>query len=540
VAVRARVPAGAREGDRDIAVRPSVPCVMAPETPLVLRLNGRDVVLPGVSPTTTLLAAVRAAGLVGTKEGCGDGDCGACTVAVLSGGDDASDGAGSATYRAVNSCLVPVGSVVGRDVVTVEGVADADGGLHPVQQAMVDCAGSQCGYCTPGFVMSMFAGYHDPVARGAHGLDDDVVEGNLCRCTGYAPIRRACARLGRAPADGDVSAADGALGDIPVADGALGDIPVAGRADGDIPVAADRAERTVVAAGRTFHRPSTLADALALLAEHPDATVLAGGTDLGLELSHHRIDPQLTVSLEDVAELHTLQVTSTHLEVGAGVSLTRLEREAAGLLPALDEMLRWFAARQVRNRATLGGNLGTASPIGDLPPVLLALDAELLLTGPAGSRTVAVADYFTGYRQTVRAPGELVERVVVPLHPTEGAARRISWSYKVGKRGTDDISIVAASFTLDLADDGTVQHARLAYGGVAATPVRATEAEQALLGHRLDDATVTRVAALLRESFTPLDDLRGSAGYRRRLVGGLFEKLVVEHAPAPGGQEAVA
>jgi xanthine dehydrogenase small subunit len=490
---------------------------MAPDDTIRLRLNGRDVALPRVSPTTTLLAALRAQGFVGTKEGCGDGDCGACTVAVVTPAAD-----GVPTYGAVNSCLVPVGSVVGAHVVTVEGVASPDGTLHPVQRAMVDCAGSQCGYCTPGFVMSMFAGFHDPHARGADGLDESVVEGNLCRCTGYASIRRACARLGTVAGadDHDVAVPTDASGAVPVGTGASGG-----------------AVSTVRSAGRTFHRPTTLADAGALLAAHPDATVIAGGTDLGLELSHHRLDPELTVSLEGVAELQTLHVDGSHLDVGAGVTLTRLEREAAGLLPALDEMLRWFAARQVRNRATLGGNLGTASPIGDLPPVLLALDAELVLTGPGGSRTVPVADYFTGYRETVRRPGELVERVRLPLHPTAGAARRISWSYKVGKRGTDDISIVAAAFTVDLAADGTVQHARLAYGGVAATPARATEAEQALLGHRLDETTVARVADLLREEFTPLDDLRGSAAYRRRLVAALFEKLVAEHAPTPQQRE---
>lgn len=475
---------------------------MVADVPVVLRLNGRDTPLPGLAPTATLLHAVRAVGLVGTKEGCGDGDCGACTVVVRTPAPD-----GTTVSRAVNSCLVPVGSVVGADVVTVEGVSARGHDLHPVQQAMVDCAGSQCGYCTPGFVMSMVAGYEDPYARHADGLDESVVEGNLCRCTGYASIRRACARLG----------------------GAVEPVPA---------TTEPAAPGAVVAAGRTFARPSTLADALALLAEHPDATVVAGGTDVGLDLSHHRIDPVLTVSVEAVAELHRLEVADGTLRIGAGVTLTRLEREAAGHAPALDEMVRWFAARQVRNRATVGGNVGTASPIGDLPPVLLALDASLVLTGPGGSRTVPLEGYFTGYRTTLRQPDELIERIDVPLGPVAGATRRLSQSYKVGKRGTDDISIVAGAFVVDLADDDTVVHARLGYGGVAATPVRARAAEQALLGRRLDEATVTEVAALLAAAFTPLDDLRGSAAYRRRLVAGLFEKFVAEHAP--GGRPTAA
>ncbi|WP_380169288.1 xanthine dehydrogenase small subunit [Jannaschia sp. R86511] len=498
---------------------------MVDDEPLVLRLNGRDVALAGLPPTATLLRAVRSRGLVGTKEGCGDGDCGACTVVLADRGPD-----GAVTHRAVNSCLVPVGSVVGLDVVTVEGVAGPDGGLHPVQQAVVDCAGSQCGYCTPGFVMSMFAGFHDPAERGPDGVDPAVVEGNLCRCTGYTSIRRACRRLG---------ATDG--GPDPTAAGAQ--VPAAGEDGGATvgPVAADRGPTagTVTAAGRAFHRPTALADALALLAQHPDATVVAGGTDLGLELSHRTLDPEVVVSLEHVVELLQLERTPNQLQVGAGVSLTRLEREAAGLLPALDEMLHWFAARQVRNRATLGGNLGTASPIGDLPPVLLALDADVHLAGPDGPRTVAVADYFTGYRQTLRRPGEVVTRVDLPLGPGPGAAVRLSRSYKVGKRGTDDISVVAAAFTVDLAADGTVVHARFAYGGVAATPVRARAVEELLLGTRLDPGTVARAAARLAEAFTPLDDLRASAAYRRRLVGSLFEKFCAEHAPPAGSQEPV-
>ena len=515
---------------------------MLTEASLVLHVDGRDVALPATPPTATLLSALRGRGFVGTKEGCGDGDCGACTVALVGTGDD-----GTPTYRAVNSCLVPVGSVVGVEVLTVEGVSGAGEQLHPVQQAIVDCAGSQCGYCTPGFVMSMVAGYHDPHSRTEAGLDPEVVAGNLCRCTGYAPIRRACALLGTGtPTDG--GATDPGTPRVPA-------VPVAAaRAVARLSATAPptptatapatapatqprrRAEppALVRGAGRSFHRPRSLAGALALLAEHPGATVLAGGTDLGLELSHHTLDPVVVVSVEDVAELQVLRRTGTRLLVGGGVTLTRLEREAAGVLPVMDEMLRWFAARQVRNRATLGGNLGTASPIGDLLPVLLALDAEVVLSGSGGTRTVGVADFFTGYRQTVRRADELVERVEVPLGPTTG--RRSGQAYKVGKRGTDDISIVAAAFVVDRGEDGVVRHARLAYGGVAATPVRALLAEAALLGEVVDDATVARVAELLVAAFDPLDDLRGSAAYRRRLVGSLFEKFCAEvltTEPAP-------
>ena len=505
--------------------------------PVVLRVDGRDVPLPGAAPTVTLLAALRARGFVGTKEGCGDGDCGACTVALV--GTDAD---GGRSYRAVNSCLVPVGSVVGVEVLTVEGVSGAGEELHPVQQAMVECAGSQCGYCTPGFVMSMVAGYHDPHARGEDGLDPDVVEGNLCRCTGYASIRRACARLGtRGTDEATGPRGDQVSGDAPVgpADGVpvprVPDVPVAGaRAVPRDATALDRpaAPATLTGQGRTFHRPTALADALDLLARHPGATVLAGGTDLGLELSHRTLDPAVRrVGRGRRRAAGAPPDRRPRCPSGRASPLTRLEREAAGLLPALDEMLRWFAARQVRNRATLGGNLGTASP--DRRPA--AGPARPGRRGGArlGRRRRAPSrwpDFFTGYRQTVRRPDELVERVDLPLAPDRRARGRARRTRSASAAPTTSASSPPRS-SWTATQDGVVRHARLAYGGVAATPVRALRAEAALVGAVVDEATVARVAALLAEEFTPLDDLRGSAAYRRRLTGSLFEKFA-RRAPA--------
>ncbi len=222
----------------------------------------------------------------------------------------------------------------------------------------------------------------------------------------------------------------------------------------------------------------TLTGALQLLAEHPDAQLVAGATDLGVEITKfHRRFPTL-ISLEALPELRTLEDGPEAAVIGAGVPLSHLEQRLAGTFPALDEMLRWFAARQIKNRATLGGNLGTASPIGDLPPVLLALDAEIKVVGAEGGRTLAIADFFTGYHQTALNSGEIILAVRIPKALAAGAARRISFSYKVGKRGTDDISIVAAAYALDLADDGTMVRARLGYGGVAAVPVRAGEVDR--------------------------------------------------------------
>ena len=465
---------------------------------LTFTLNG-ETETPKAAPTVTLLEYLRSTGRVGTKEGCGDGDCGACTVALVG-----TDTEGKAQYQAVNSCLLPLGSVAGRAVVTVEGVAGET--LHPVQQAMVDTGGSQCGYCTPGFVMSLFAGYYDGQlddgTLGDTGLTDSVVEGNLCRCTGYLPIRRAARSLG-APAENDSHL--WTLQHAPPLE----------------PLAFEREEEA-------FFRPSSLAEVFNLFQTHPDAVLIAGGTDLGLELSHHSGHFPCLISLEDVAELKIIKAGSSFLEVGAGLPLSHIETKLRGLFPALDTMLYWFAARQVRNRATLGGNLGTASPIGDLPPVLLALSAEVRLRNAGSERLVPLAKFFTGYRQTVLQKGEVIVSVLIPQTLPEGAVRRLSNTYKVGKRGTDDISIVAAAFAIDLNADDHVVQARLAYGGVAATPARASAVEASLVGKPWSEKTVREAKAALQTTFKPLDDLRASAAYRNRLVGNLFEKFYFE------------
>ncbi len=460
---------------------------------LRLTINGERVCLKDADPTGTLLEYLRQSDRTGTKEGCGDGDCGACTVALISKGAD-----GKPHYQAVNSCLIPLGAIADREVITVEGVAN--GQPHPVQTALVQLGGSQCGYCTPGFIISLFAAYYD------RALDDVAIEGNLCRCTGYLPIRRAAQQVAEAQSSD--------INDV-------------------FSQALERAsvELSPVSYGtsdRQFYRPVQLGEVFTLLAQYPDATLVAGATDLGLELSWHRHQYPVMISLEAVAELQGLEQTAESVEIGAAVPLSQIESTLHGVFPSLDEMLHWFAARQVRNRATLGGNIGTASPIGDLPPVLLSLDATLRLASDRGSRVLPLADFFKGYRQTDLQPGEVIISIVVPKTLTPGAVRRLSQSYKVGKRGTDDISIVAAAFTIDLGDRDQILQARLAYGGVAATPARAIAVEQFLLGKLWNSATVQQAKPLLGEAFTPLSDLRGSADYRQRLIVNLFEKFFVE------------
>jgi xanthine dehydrogenase small subunit len=449
------------------------------------RLNGTDVALAGSDPGQSLLRWLNARGQHGTKEGCGDGDCGACTVALLE-----TEADGKARWRAVNSCLLPLGFLPGREVLTVEALAEGER-LHPVQQALVDCAGSQCGYCTPGFVMSLFAGQQNGE------LGDACIEGNLCRCTGYRPIRAAMAQLERASAATDRFAALAEAERAPLGEAAHAD----------------------------FHSPTTVHQALVLKATNPQAAWIAGATDLGVELSRGKPVAPAFIALDRIAELQALEVDAQRVRIGAGVSLSRIERELAGVFPALDQMLHWFAARQVRNRATVGGNLGSASPIGDLLPVLLALDARIELAGPQGRRSLDADGFFLDYRRTARAEDELIVAVEIPRR-----ARLHNASLKAAKRPSDDISIVAASFALGFDAQQRIEHARLAYGGVAAIPRRAKVVEAFLLGRALDAATVAEASARLEAEFAPIDDHRASADYRRALCAGLFAKFAAQVA----------
>lgn len=438
----------------------------------------------------TLLEYLRKSGRVGTKEGCGDGDCGACTVAMI--GESAD---GKNCFQAVNSCLIPLGAAAEKEIVTVEGISN--GRLHPVQSAMVEIGGSQCGYCTPGFIMSMFAAYYDGE------ITDASIEGNLCRCTGYLPIRRAAQIVSNA------IAAD--LFSEKLTETDFKNVSLK-YTDGE----------------RQFYRPTRLSELLNLRQQFPDAELVAGATDLGLEFSWHTREFSVLISTENVEELKTLNITKDFVEIGAAVSLSHIEEKLKGAFPALDEMLHWFAARQVKNRATIGGNLGTASPIGDLSPVLLSLDAEIKLASAVENRIMPVADFFKGYRQTDLREGEVIVSVTIPKTVHENASKRLTQSYKVGKRGTDDISIVAASFAIDLNRENRIVKARLAYGGVAATPARAAEAEDFLVGKHWNLKTIAETKKILRNTFNPLDDHRGSAEYRKILVANLFEKFFVE------------
>jgi xanthine dehydrogenase small subunit len=463
-------------------------------------LDGRVRELAGFDPTLTVLQWLRGhEGRCGTKEGCAEGDCGACTVVL---GELSGEGV---RLRAVNACILFLPALDGRALFTVESLRGEDGALHPVQEAMVECHASQCGFCTPGFVMSLYA-LHESEGRPGRARLDDVLAGNLCRCTGYRPIVEAAWRaydLGGGPPG---AAARERL---------RAQLRSIQRQDG----------LALAHAGRRYFAPRTL-DALAeLYLAEPGAQLLAGGTDVGLWVTKlHRALPTL-ISVSEVEELRRIEAGPGGLALGAAVTYADAHAALAALHPDLGELVRRIGSTQIRNLGTLGGNLANASPIGDTPPALLALDARLVLRRGAERRELPLASFFLGYRRTALQPGELLERIVVP-RPAPGRHFR---AYKVSKRFDQDISAVCGAFSLSL-EDGRVREPRLAYGGMAAVPIRARACEAALAGRPFTAAAVEAALPALDADLTPISDMRASAAYRRQVARNLLVKLQLEVA----------
>jgi len=456
-------------------------------------LNGRRADLEGSAVQATLLDYLRDRGLTGAKEGCAEGECGACTVVMLA------DENGGSAYRAVNSCLMFAPMAAGREIYTVEALA-VNGELAEVQKAMAAAGGSQCGYCTPGFVMSMFAEQYRRDRAGA--CDPHELGGNLCRCTGYRPIRDAMLSLGPAP-EGDLLA----------------------RLSRPAPRLESFAQQ---AAGSRFSRPATLTECFAILAADPEGRLVAGGTDVGVESNLRGKRWSHVVSLEGIAELLEFSETPEHVLIGGGLTLSEIaERWAThgSTAPAsFGEWMALFASKPIRNRATLGGNLATASAIGDSAPLLLALDASVHLISMGGRRVVPIQSFFTGYRRTVLAPGELIVAIEIPK-PLPAFVK----FYKVAKRRMDDISTVAACMALDWDESGhtgRIARCRFAFNGVAAVPLRATASEEAVVGQRWNEAAVERAQAALDRTLRPISDHRGSAEYRLAVAKSLFGKFL--------------
>jgi xanthine dehydrogenase small subunit len=483
-------------------------------------VNGVFQACAGMSPHISALDWLRDRGLTGAKEGCAEGECGACAIMLARpsmSGDEGTE------WVAINACLIPAAGLDGQEVLTAEGLG-SPAALHPVQREVAVRGGSQCGYCTPGFVASMAAEYyragrapgsHAPAAEADHehgangdhehgpnGFDLHALSGNLCRCTGYRPIKDAAYALGQ-----------------PVADD-----PIASRRDQPPP--APRPVR--IGSGEAeFVRPADLDETLRLLAERPDAVLVAGCTDWGVEVNIRGVRAPLVVAIDRLGELREFSVDEQEIRLGAALTLTEIERRLHGGVPLLAEMFPQFASRLIRNGATLGGNLGTGSPIGDAPPALLALDAALVLASVDGERVVSLTDYFTGYRETVRAAGELIKEIRIP-RPLAG----LTAFHKIAKRRFDDISSVAVAFALNVSD-GVVRRAGIGLGGVAATPVRATLTEAALIGQPWTSDTVRAAAEVMAGEGTPLDDHRASASYRSAMLGQSLLKLHAQHPHSP-------
>jgi len=453
-------------------------------------LNGAMRAEEKIPPTMTVLDYLRGvARLTGTKEGCAEGDCGACTIVI---GEKRN---GGIHYRAVNSCLMMLPQLDGCDVITVEGLARPDGSLHPVQQALADADATQCGFCTPGFVMAMLA-----FAQGGEdGSDEnihDALAGNLCRCTGYRPIVEACRKI-------------------------------AGQPDSALPAKTFPAMQPSAEyknGNQVCFLPRSLDEFLSLRAKYPDALIFGGGTDLGLQLSKERAQFPAVILTGSVRELKEIK-TDGALAIGGAATYSEALPALDQYFPAFAALVRRIGSRQIRNLGTFAGNLATASPIGDTLPCLIALQAEVALRSKSATRTVPVEDFITGYRKTALKADEIIASIRIPFLP---AGDRFA-VYKLSKRFDQDISTVIAAFRLTLAGS-KVKDLRATYGGMAAMPMRAFTLEITLIGKEWTAASLAGVDDLIAHDFKPMSDQRGGAAYRLRAAANLVRRFQIETA----------
>jgi len=478
-------------------------------------LDGEIRTVQDVAPTRTVLQYLREdLGRTGTKEGCAEGDCGACTVVL------AELVGRKVRYRAVNSCIQFLPTLDGTALITVESLGRARGALHPVQQALADGHGSQCGFCTPGFVMSLFALYKTDPAPDRAAVND-ALAGNLCRCTGYRPIVDAASTmytLGHAVPASEQGWMEGPAGSKSAAAKAA-----ESRLAKQLSALRRRKGLALPHADGTFYAPRSSAELAALRVGLPDARLLAGGTDVGLWVTkqHRRLGDVIYVG--NVSDLAMIEESDDAIVVGAAVTLTDAAAALVGRFPELDELWRRFASPPIRNAGTLAGNIANGSPIGDSMPPLVALGARVVLRRGDARRELALEDLYVTYQKTALEPGEFVERVVVP-------ARRPGLAfaaYKISKRFDQDISAVCAAFALEL-DGRRVRSARVAFGGMAATPRRAAACEQALSSREWSAETCEAGVAALAQDYSPISDMRASAQYRLKVAQNLLRKFHLE------------
>ena len=479
--------------------------------PIQFLRRGQPVTLHDVPPDRTLLEVLREdLHCTGTKEGCGEGDCGACTVVLGERVQDAS-GQASLSYKAINSCIRLANSIDGMALWTVEDLAQdpniqlpAGQTMHPVQEALVHNYGTQCGFCTPGFVMSMFALYqnHDRGIGLSRQAAQEALSGNLCRCTGYRPIFDAVAHMATLP-------------------------PATINAPQVLQKLEQLAqEKQSIEDEIAYKRPNSLRELLQIRAKQPEAQVVAGCTDVGLWVTKQHKRFAQVIDVTAAQELKVIEQTNGHLRIGAAATLEEAFTAIKAQWPQLHKFAARFAGLPVRNSGTLGGNVANGSPIGDSMPLLIALNAHVVLASIRGERSLPLESLYTGYRQNVMAKDELVTRIDIPL-PQTGCATKHLRAYKLSKRQDDDISAVCLVLNIHV-QDGIVTQASIGAGGVAATPARATKTEAALIGQPWSEATVQTATATLQAEFTPISDMRASGDYRKHVLGSLLRRFWLE------------
>ncbi len=475
------------------------------ENNITFLLGGRKQEIENFDPNRTLLDFLREdRARTGTKEGCAEGDCGACTVVIGSLKD------GRITYQAVNACIIFLPTLDGKLILTVEDLIQPDGSLHPVQQALVELHASQCGFCTPGFVMAIFAHIR---SGGNTDIDsiNDALAGNLCRCTGYGPIIDATRRAIAETADDHLCALE--------KDWA-----------GQLEHMARRGPLTLQWACpdtghiRHYHAPKDLKELSGTYAAHPSATLLAGGTDVGLWVTKQLRSLDHIIYLGRVGEMARIVENDNIIEIGAAVTFAEALPVLTRNFPDFGEVIRRIGSSQIRNRATIGGNIANGSPIGDSMPGLIALNTELVLQSVRGGRQMPLEDYFIAYGRQDRKAGEFITAIRIPAL-TEGQYFR---NYKISKRFDQDISAVCGAILVTL-DNDRISHARIAFGGVAPTPIRAIRAEKSLTGAPWNEKTIEKAMDELTYDISPISDMRASAGYRLKVAQNLLMKAFLEY-----------
>lgn len=455
-----------------------------------------------LSPTMTVLNFLRSLpNHKGVKEGCAEGDCGACTVVLGELNED-----GGVDYKAIDSCLVFLPMLQGKQLITIENLGTS-ANLHPVQKAMVDTDGSQCGYCTPGFIMSMFALYKNHNNPDRETIDD-CLTGNLCRCTGYRPIVEAA----------EISCVHDGLDQFTDEESEIAPLLTA------MKIASETLQ--LESNGQSYFVPNSIEAILQLRKEYPEALLVSGATDLALKVTKQKQLLKQLIDISQVEALRQYEETADDLVLGAGLSLEEVKALSSENFPALFDTLAVFGSLQIRNLATLGGNLGSASPIGDTPPILMAYDASVVLHGLDGERTLKLKDFITGYRQTELSNNEIISKIIIPK-VKDGSF--VKW-YKISKRKDLDISTVSAGFRIKLSEDQTVEELELIYGGMAAMTKNADNTVQALVGKKWTRENVEEAMNFIDKDFTPISDARSSKEGRRVMARNLVLKFWADTA----------